>query len=309
MTWKTKKDVLILLLVCAVVFGISLFLGFYLNSRFEDDALCNSCHEMQPYFDPLKKPLNGSLIYTHDLNCIQCHSNKSIYNAKKTIVEKMILYRLNVSLFRNNFSDLKVDCMKCHVLPDTEIHRENATRCTDCHWAHRSSKGRANAVVASNGIPDAPHLSQPCKNCHGTSFEIPRCIKCHAGHGEVKLENTLCLACHKDPHAPVIPNNTVTFGENIPFSACKPCHENQYIELLYSLSMHADMGTCVKCHTKHGEKPGCRECHPGMMIQRHPEYFKCDTCHASFNPVKITCQDCHGRKHDWGHLTAILNPK
>ncbi|HWR26753.1 MAG TPA: hypothetical protein VN316_02640, partial [candidate division Zixibacteria bacterium] len=226
MTGKTKKDILILLAVCAVVFGISLFLGFYLNTRFENNALCNSCHLMQPYFDPFKKPLNSSLIFSHDLNCIQCHSNKSIYDAKKTIVEKMILYRLNYSLFRNNFSDLKADCMNCHVLPDTEIHQENATRCTDCHWAHRPSVAPVKAAVTSNSIPDLPHLSQPCKNCHGTSFEIPRCIKCHSGHGDMKLDNKLCLECHNDPHVPVIPgmlpNNTVTLGENIPFSACKP---------------------------------------------------------------------------------------
>lgn len=308
MNEKTRKGIFIAL--GCLIFVFSILSGIELNNKLYDPGFCSSCHEMQNYYYSYLNPINGSIIKDHELKCIQCHSSKNTYSAKKTLLIEIITYDLNLT---SNFSknELKPDCIKCHI-PESPLHNNlNKTTCIDCHWAHSQniSSNATNRSLGSLG----PHMAKKCQDCHGMNFEIPRCIKCHSGHGDQKLDNNECLACHSDPHVPKIPgilrNNTVTFKGNLPLIVCKPCHDEQYTNITNIPSLHTEMGTCTKCHQWHGEIPKCRKCHTQMMIPRHPKSFTCDTCHSSYKPVLVRCQDCHGRTHEWSAFTAIINPK
>lgn len=314
--YKQKhRNIFLIVSIMILLLLISIIMGLYFYKLLEGPQLCSSCHEMLPYYSSYIKPQNGSLILSHELTCLQCHSNRSITEARKEIVSEIIYYKLNISGLPLSSSGLKPDCTLCHI-PLTPIHTStNRSNCSDCHWAHTQVEvpGTSN-ITLRYMIPYGSHKNKTCQNCHGISFEIPRCINCHTGHGEQKLENSLCLACHSDPHIPKKPgkflNNTVYFKQDLPFSICKSCHESQYSNMTLIYTGHTYMETCTQCHQYHGEKPKCSKCHPGMMIDRHPSYFKCKTCHATFEGgIRITCQDCHGKNHDWSKFTAVINPK
>jgi len=308
MNEKTRTGIFIAL--CCLIFIVSILSGIALNNKLYDPEFCSSCHEMQTYYSSYLNPQNGSIIMVHDLKCIQCHSGRNVNNAKKQLLTEIFAYDLNLS---GNFStkELKPDCIKCHI-PESPVHSKlNNSTCADCHWAH--SQNISSNEINSSRKDLGKHMEKKCQFCHGMDFEIPRCINCHSGHGNQKLENDQCLSCHSDPHVPKIPgilwNNTVTFKGNLPFSVCKPCHEDQYENITILPTLHSEMGTCIKCHQKHGEIPKCGKCHPGMMIRRHPKSFDCNTCHISYKPILVKCQDCHGRTHEWSAMTAVLNPK
>jgi hypothetical protein len=312
---NSGKNILTILLIGVLILLISIIFGIFINKQLEGPELCRSCHEMLPYYNSTVAPQNGSIISSHSLSCIQCHANKSLNNARKDILIEIIVYYLNISGRAFPSGDLKPDCMKCHV-PESPVHKTlNQTNCVDCHWAHGSIAGsKVSNISLGSVIPYGPHMNNACKDCHDTNFELPQCIKCHSGHGEQKLENNLCLSCHTDAHVPKIPgilrNNTVKFTGNMPFSVCEPCHEEQLLNISKIQTAHKDMGTCTLCHQFHGEIPKCSKCHTGMMVKRHPTTFRCKTCHATFDPNKrTTCQDCHGRTHEWSAFTAVINPK
>src|SRR3990172_63034 len=307
-----RKEILLPLLAAILVFAISLISGLAFSRQHDDPGYCSSCHEMQPYYDSFLDPKNGSVIESHKLNCVQCHVNKSIADTKTRIAAEIIAYRFNISGSLIPKLSIKPDCSICHPSPTSSIHGiVNITDCTLCHWGHTPVEGKLNI----SGLPQVPygaHSNQTCFNCHGTEFKIPQCINCHAGHGEQKLENRLCLGCHIDPHVPKIPGlypyYKVKFNISYPFSVCQPCHQDEYFNLTNTRSLHTSMDTCTQCHDTHGRIPKCSQCHPGMNLPRHSD-FKCDDCHISLNPIRIKCEDCHGRSHEWSARTAIINPK
>lgn len=308
MNEKTITGIFVVL--SCLIFVVSILFGLELNNKLYDPEFCSSCHEMQPYYSSYLNPQNGSIIMNHEQTCIQCHSGRNVNNAKKQLLTEIIAYELNLS---GNFStkELKPDCIKCHI-PESPVHSKlNNSTCSDCHWAHSQNISSNQTNFSRKYL--GKHMELKCQDCHGMNFEIPRCIKCHSGHGDMKLENDQCLSCHSDPHVPKIPgilrNNTVTFEGNLPFSVCKPCHEDQYENLTIFPTLHSEMGTCIKCHQKHGEIPKCKICHPFMAIIRHPKSFTCNTCHISYNPILVECQDCHGRTHEWTGMTAVINPR
>lgn len=305
-----KKDILIPLIAGSLIFAIALISGFVISAKFDDPSSCNSCHEMKIYYDSYTNPQNGSIIKTHDLNCIQCHTRKYAFDTKMKIGAEIIVYTLNLSGPFIPKLILKPECTKCHSILNSNIHKKIKTsECTYCHAAH-IIKERLNTKNISllSSIPYGFHNNQTCSNCHGTTFQIPLCTKCHAGHGEQKLENKLCLACHSDPHTPIKPgtlyNNTVIFTGNLPFSVCKPCHETEYYEIINSFSMHTEMQTCTLCHTSHGKKPKCQLCH-NKHIKRHFD-FECKLCHGRQAGIP-PCQNCHGITHEWSRFSTTLN--
>jgi hypothetical protein len=306
---KSRQLYLVLIFgILILLAGILLALNAY--KSLEDPQTCNICHEMEPFVASYLKPEQGSTIEKHKLDCLGCHTNISPAEARSAVIKEIEIGTLNkiagVQL-NTSTSALAVNCIRCHLMKE-HFNASNNTSCQGCHWAHNSLTTNKSPSV----IPYGPHKNQTCQKCHGTTFVIPRCINCHSGHGGQKLENDLCLECHTDPHVPkkpgILPDNTVKFTENLPFSVCQPCHENEYFNLTNTRSLHTDMQTCALCHKYHGLIPNCNECHPGMMLERHVN-FECKDCHIRFDPVKITCPDCHGRSHEWSAFTAVLNPK
>jgi nitrate/TMAO reductase-like tetraheme cytochrome c subunit len=303
-----KKKTGILILFGCMIFVVSILSGIVLSNRLNDPEFCNSCHEMQTYYASYLNPKNGSIIKDHELNCIQCHSGRNIYDAKKQVLIKVITYDLNLS--GASSKELKPDCSKCHSIPSTPVHKNaTLTNCIYCHWAHSPADGTTISNISLLPmIPYGPHVNQTCIKCHGTTYQIPRCINCHTGHGEQKLENNLCLICHKDPHVPtipgILPDNTVNFTKELPFSACQPCHEKEYSDIIDSGSRHKDMETCSLCHLKHGMKPVCSQCHRAMKVERHLDNLQCGDCHK---PDRlIACEECHGESHGWSASTATV---
>ncbi len=300
-----------------VIIGIAIFLIAILlasDKSIQNPSTCNLCHEMKPYVASYLKPEQGSLIADHNLTCLGCHGGPAgARSALMKEIEISALSKITGVQLPINSPDLAVNCTGCHFIEDPLHPYANVTSgCQDCHWAHIRKQVLESTTGQLPFIPYGPHMKQTCQNCHGTTFELPRCINCHAGHGKQKLENRLCLACHTDPHVPIkpgiLPDNTVKFTGELPFSVCSPCHENEYFNLTATRSGHTDMQTCANCHKTHGEKPRCQHCHSGMVLERHKD-FECKDCHLTFDPVSITCEDCHGRSHQWSALTAELNPK
>lgn len=310
---KTKSNLIFFILAGILIILVSMILGIFINRELEGPQICSSCHEMLDSYDSYVSPPNGSILKTHNITCIRCHANKSMSEARKEVAKEIIINSLNIS--GPPPSGLVPNCVKCH-LPETPVHRNlNNTTCTDCHWAHLqniSSNATNTSLLSIKKL--GKHMEKKCEFCHGMDFEIPQCIKCHTGHGDQKLDNDQCLSCHSDPHVPKIPgtlrNDTVIFKGDLPFSVCNPCHDNQFTNITNPPTLHTEMGTCTKCHSYHGEIPRCKKCHPGMMVPRHPKSFRCSTCHADLEKgIGITCQDCHGRTHEWSPFTAIINPK
>ncbi len=278
----------------------------------ENPETCSLCHEMKSYVISYLTPEKGSVIADHKLNCIDCHSGKSRKAAKDAALTEIkigALAKITGTRLDTDRSALAVNCTQCHGQDFRHFNIAVNTSCLNCHWAHKSPQAKTESIFL---VPYGPHRNQSCRNCHGTNFQIPRCTDCHKGHGEKKFENALCLACHADPHTPkkpgILPGNTVKFNGSLPFEACSPCHENEYFEVTNSLSRHTRMETCTLCHRSHGEKPRCRDCHPGMAMEKHKD-FGCGSCHIDFKN-KIICQDCHGTTyHDLTASTAVLNRK
>lgn len=324
MTENNRKG--ILFIISIVVLILSFVFGVQINSLLDDIEFCKSCHEMQPYYNSFMDPSNGSLIATHNLTCIQCHSNKSISDAKKNLVIEIIFHRLKLSSSQSpSLSGLKTNCLRCHFSLDIiHTNMNNVSVCTDCHKAHQEVQETKviNLKVINNSpipyIPLGPHINQTCFKCHGTNYDyrIPSCIDCHTGHGGQLFENELCLKCHIDPHVPVkISNKTSKFNEELPFSVCEPCHEDEYLDLISSYSNHTARETCTICHNVHGKKPQCsdKQCHPKMggkkSVGLHETIRRCSSCHLTYKPELIRCKDCHGSSHAWSSSTAIMNPK
>lgn len=311
---EIKKDQTLLVIIIGTLIILSgLLIMINVQKELDDPGTCHLCHEMRPFVASYLDPEQGSAILMHRLTCIECHTNTSLIEAKEAVIkeiEKGIISKIAGTNFKTSSPALAVNCKRCHFIFD--ISHPNSTfdtNCQDCHWAHEKPDVNLIGINTTNKsmVLYGFHTGQTCQNCHGTTFQIPRCINCHDGHGEQKLENRLCLMCHKDPHIPVIPDTTINITGDLPFSVCMPCHENQYFSITNIYSYHTEMQTCTKCHNTHGERPQCRKCHPGMMLDRHNN-FVCEDCHLSF-PTKVTCMDCHGKEHEWSSFTAMLNPK
>lgn len=298
---------LILIVSAASVLFMGIFISVAINEALDAPATCSGCHEMDMYVTTYLVPVNGSVIAEHRSDCFGCHSNTSRQRAKNAVLKEIGISTLN-KITGNNFnterSDFAVNCLKCHVLKGySHLNITSNAGCGDCHWAHTPTSSAFNPYL----IPSGPHRNQTCSNCHGKDFKIPRCINCHTGHGGQKLENSLCLACHTDPHLPIkpgiLPGNTVNFTKDMPFSLCAPCHEKQYYDLNISRSRHLDMQTCTLCHDSHGKRPRCSQCHPDLIVHGHTT-LQCNDCHGRISGLQ--CKLCHGVTHEWSAITALL---
>ena len=298
---------LFLLLIVIATLLIFVIFSFEFNRMLDDPATCNTCHEMKDYVSTYLEPKNGSIIAKHELSCLGCHTNTSIEKGKAAILKEIKIGIINraagVELDINS-SDLRANCLRCHLKNDfRHFNITEIAQCHECHWSHKPPADRINPYL----IPYGPHRNQTCDKCHGMDFRIPNCMDCHTGHGKQKLENSLCLACHVDPHVPVKPGisrgNTVNFTSDLPFSLCEPCHEKQLEELRSSNSGHFSMGTCTKCHDSHGKKYYCSKCHPNRITHGH-QILICNDCHGKITGMK--CTSCHGSTHEWSAYTALV---
>ncbi len=295
---------LILIFAAAAVLIAGVLLYVAIQKTLDEPGTCARCHEMSTYVATYLKPENGSIIPEHKTGCFGCHANTSQRSARDAVLREIgtgVLNEMTGFDFNTTSPDLAVNCARCHALKGYS-HLNFTARCSDCHWAHI----RSSAAFDPYAIPKGPHRNQTCGKCHGKDYKIPECMNCHSGHGGQKLDNSMCLACHIDPHVPkkpgILPGNTVNFSNDMPYSLCVPCHEKEYDELKASVSRHLDMQTCTLCHDSHGKIPGCSQCHPNQVVHGHTT-LQCGDCHG--NIMNMKCILCHGESHEWNAFTAI----
>lgn len=166
------------------------------------------------------------------------------------------------------------------------------TQCGQCHTG----------VFRSVKTDGAKHQFD-CQKCHAAfhSFNpkkgnwdalMPKCSSCHADpHGKAIND---CLNCHVNPHAP----KKVAMESRL-VNACPDCHAQPKEQLVKFPSKHSKLA-CNICHTAHGLKPSCFNCHKPHHAGQ--EVVTCTKCHPVHMPRQITyakdapavtCGSCH----------------
>lgn len=224
-------------------------------------------------------------------DCIKCHSG--------------IIRELKAG---NSKHQTDVECLDCHagphppkgsrgeMIPSCAQCHEDAPhftlpRCLVCHRnPHQPLKieleGEGHKPACGTCHPDTveeinthrtSHTGFACSYCHKQHRDRPNCLDCHGPHwnGQVFAD---CIKCHQ-AHQPL----TLTYADDsIANEECGACHQD-IREALKSGKTGHSRRQCVFCHDdRHGNIPGCRECHEGIhdraMIQN---FASCNGCHQS----------------------------
>ena len=169
-----------------------------------------------------------------------------------------------------------------------------ASQCAQCHTAVYSD------LKSSGGL----HRFS-CQNCHNQFHAysprkgnwdaiMPKCSSCHEAIHGTKL--TECSACHTNPHAPRKVPATAQL-----VNACFDCHGSVREQLVTFPSKHSKL-TCMTCHTSHGLKPSCFNCHKPHTTGQ--AVSTCLPCHPVHRPKQIAfakdvpssaCSGCHSK--------------
>lgn len=169
------------------------------------------------------------------------------------------------------------DCQKCHrpqstaIFEDGEAHRSRVT-CMGCHREH---------------LPKGKDTIPLCSDCHKP-----------AAKSHFSIEES-CLACHRDPHRPLV----IAFADTIANKpVCLSCHPYQGEEMQEFPSAHAQRD-CSFCHPVHRSFQTCRTCHQPHV--QGMEYNTCLRCHKPHKPMDIIwqsdipssyCSSCHPKQ-------------
>ena len=237
-------------------------------------GFCNSCHEMNFYYNSWQNSTHGTKAV-----CFDCHSEpglqgsieEKVRGAGQVVAHFSGKYPVPIQIITRVKND---QCLVCH--PETRniidktieakhsLHMDRSVLCAECH----------NRLVHNQS-------GQP------RVMTISKCDSCHNAHKNFKLlgaHATLnCEKCH--------PNN-IYRGIN---PNCENCHKLP--------SGHDDMGTdCAQCHSpdsftpasfahkRVGEHIGTRSEKPLSCKTCHPVRYKetsCtgSRCHSSNNPT------------------------
>jgi nitrate/TMAO reductase-like tetraheme cytochrome c subunit len=228
---------------------------------------CNSCHNMEPYYNAWKTS-------THNfVPCVDCHYSPGIQDQARSKFEAL---NQVVSYITRTYGSK----------PRAEISDYSCLR-SECH-SQRLLQGR----VDFGGIhfDHGPHLVEVrrglklrCTSCHsqivqGTHMTVTTstCFLCHFKGVPVGESISGCPSCHPPPEA------TIEF-EGVAFNHAEIIERNI---------------RCTKCHVQvvqgQGEVPKerCLICHgePGR-IQRYDDVTLIHGKHVSDH--KIDCEECH----------------
>lgn len=229
---------------------------------------CGRCHPGQ--FGNLREA-GGA----HRFDCRDCHEVFHAYNPRK-----------------NNYAELMPECAKCHSMP----HGPQQTECLSCHENPHAPK-RAPALTKLTGkcaqchpkpaeqLRDFPsaHTKQGCEACHSQRHgRVPVCSECHKPHFQGQAEKG-CRGCH-----PVHRPKEISLALDADARTCGACHGKVFSIWTDTKSKHGTVN-CSVCHTKHGVKPACTDCHRPPHDPKMLAKFKgCLSCHLDAHnlPVK-----------------------
>ncbi len=258
-------------------------------------AFCNSCHEMNFYYNSWQNSTHGPKAV-----CLNCHSEPGLngfIGEKVRGVEQVVAhfsgnFKVPIQIVRRIKND---QCLACHnetrnitdktIEAKHALHMDKSVLCADCH---------SRLVHNQSGQPRVITLAQ-CEACHKAhiSFKLAgvhanlSCEKCHPGDKYSGVSPS-CESCHKVPanHIPVSGN-------------CDKCHTTArwkpatFDHSKFSLTGKHQSLTCDQCHhgTYTGTAAGCVDCHQppsthaGMVTD-------CAQCHspAGFTPANFVHQ-------------------
>ncbi len=179
--------------------------------------------------------------------------------------------------------------------------------------------GQCHPSVFKNIKEDGGKHRFDCQKCHST-FHVynprkgnydaimPKCDTCHDQPHGAKV--TDCLICHTNPHTP----RKVAMSAALA-NACGQCHPGPQEQLTKFPSRHSKVA-CSICHTAHGLKPSCFNCHKPHLAGQ--EVSTCNTCHPAHRPLQVTypddtpaalCGVCHTKVYSTWQKTASKHAK
>ena len=244
-----------------IVLAIASFATAEYTSR---SSFCNSCHEMNPYYDSWQASVHTSA------ECRDCHIPPGFIAYVKT--KLFSLREVWVHVTGQPEAPLAVT----REIPDAN--------CLDCHPDPGEISPAAPATV---GFSHQIHEDRNCIGCHIRVVHravnppyyvdpgaMSSCLECHDGTSAPAT----CSTCHTPPHEPR--------GE------CGDCHSTQSwtggaFEHPFALTgAHANLD-CTDCHVS---KPGV-ETIPGYNLPRADP--ACSSCHTPPHEPRGECSDCH----------------
>jgi predicted CXXCH cytochrome family protein len=178
---------------------------------------------------------------------------------------------------------------------------EECARCHTSHYNWLRDNGARHQSVACTDCHQIFHAYNPLRSNYADI--MPKCSNCHLtphGSAEPVME---CLACHANPHMPLV---SIPAPANLE-GRCKLCHSEVAASITAEVSKHTEQ-ECSSCHSeKHGRIPQCNECHENhspMVALANPD---CLACHPVHTPLKITypvtqgkevCAGCHDQAYN-----------
>jgi nitrate/TMAO reductase-like tetraheme cytochrome c subunit len=287
------------ILVVLAGFGVLTFTAVEVTGQ---PGFCNSCHNMEPYYDSWVKSGHA------EVNCLDCHLQpgftgyvKGKINGLAQAVDCMV-GRIGT---KPNATVLDASCLRseCH---DTGALTTEIRDCNGVRFPHEKHVGK---VVS--GIKIA------CATCHNhfegdEHFRVDRnaCFTCHFLGGDQAgdpLVRTGCQSCHEVPKE-VIRRGLVKIdhSEFVSYQASceQSCHKREIrhvsqVEETVCLDCHsfrkAADANSVQLHASHtdGEKVECFACHGNVphgqtRVESLSAMMDCRSCHSDTHQVQRT---------------------
>ena len=228
-------------------------------ARFGDD--CAKCHDERSWkrkaatgFDHnlTKYPLKGRHV---GVACAKCHRPAGTFKATYIGIPF-------------------AECADCHKDPHQQAWTSVPPRCASCHDV-------AGFKPAAYGVEEHQRSRYKLDGSHVAA----RCEACHTRLPKVRVEDTRCVACHRNVHGDQFQSKMATAG-------CEGCHRTSG----FRLSAFDHRTTRFPLLGVH-EKAACASCHKGTPIQYAGVAMTCDGCHKDPHRGQLrprACTDCHG---------------
>jgi len=188
-----------------------------------------------------------------------------------------------------------------YTLPVQPLTLEECARCHTSHYNWLRDNGARHQSVACTDCHQVFHAYNPLRSNYDDI--MPKCSNCHtAPHGlaEPLME---CLACHANPHQPLV---SIPAPANLE-GKCQLCHTEVAASLTAQVSKHTEQ-ECSSCHSeKHGRIPQCNECHENHSPMATLTTPDCLACHPVHTPLNISypltqgkevCAGCHDQAYN-----------
>jgi hypothetical protein len=230
--------------------------------------------------------------------CIGCHAQR--HGEAPAVVQHATADCATCHRVHESPSIVAADCTSCHEeRADRHAAHEGSKACRDCHDPHAPAAVAVDTCSTCHAQPAGPRPAEhaSCIGCHQphdfAAGGAGACVRCHGEKttlgAQVAPAHAVCTSCH----APHDPAGAV--------ASCASCHANVHVE-------HADQGTCVTCHSPHGEPPGavasaCTSCHAKVAAfdtGAHAGGVACEGCHKphafAVQDPQALCKTCHARE-------------